>query len=140
MSKRSKLAVLLVLAATVLAACSPSPKNPYAPQAGDANLVRDTIEIVSMEVVRPAGNPSEATLNLSYFTPTPCHQFRMTASAPDGNMRITVDAYSLMKKDQVCALMRLSTPSQASLTLGSYPAGKYTVWVNGTMAGEITTP
>jgi hypothetical protein len=144
MSKLSKLSVLLVIAAALLAACSPlkSPvtNNPYAPQAGDTNLVRDGLEIVKMEVVRSAGISSEAMLNLSYFLPTPCHQFRITASAPDRAMRITVDAYSLMGKDQVCALMRLATPSKASLNLGSFPAGNYTVWVNGKMAGEITAP
>jgi len=144
MSKLVRYSVLVVLAAAVLAACSPvknpGADNPYAPQAGDAGLVRDTIEIVKMEVVRSTGTPSEATLTLSYFLPTPCHQFRMAVSGPDGNLRITIDAYSLMKKDQVCALMRLSTPSAASLDLGGFPAGKYTVWVNGTLAGEITAP
>ncbi len=139
MSKLTGLFTLIVL----LAACSPAAAilpNPYAPQSGDGGLVRDGIQIVSAEVVRSSGTPATSTLVLSYFLPTPCHQFRLAISGPDAGNKITVDAYSLMKKDQVCTLMRLANPSQASLVLSGLSNGKYTVWVNGSMAGEATVP
>ena len=145
MSKVFRGFIFVMLAGVLLAACSPARSgpvtdNPYGPQSGDASLVRDEIQIVSAAVVRSTGTPSTSTLELAYFLPTPCHQFRLTVSGPDGSSRITVDAYALRKAEQVCALMRLATPSTASLSFGSLPNGKYTVWVNGSMAGEVTEP
>jgi len=145
MSKIIRSIVFVMLIGALLAACSPAKSdpaiaNPYAPQSGDASLVRDTIRIDSAAVVRSAGTPAATTLELAYFLPTPCHQFRLAVSEPDASGRISVDAYSLRKAEQVCNLMALATPSTASLGFGSLPDGKYTVWVNGSMAGEVTLP
>ncbi|HTX91314.1 MAG TPA: hypothetical protein VMC09_08860 [Anaerolineales bacterium] len=145
--KRSFLAAFLV---ALLAACAmpggqptstpaagPTTENPYAPQPGDDALLRDSIQVVKTDLLSQETYPPQFVLNLSYFTPTPCHQFRLTVSGPDAGGRIDVQAYSLMKKNQVCSLMRLATPSQASLNLGSFPAGHYTIWVNGEKAAEF---
>jgi hypothetical protein len=135
----------------VLSACAPLktpvpiPPAPggglsYAPQPGDTGLERDSVEIVKAELAALASYPAQYVLNIDYFTPTPCHQFRLVASRPDAGGRIHVEAYSLRKANQVCALMRLATPSQVSLNLGSLPADSYTVWLNGAQVGEFTAP
>jgi len=136
MSKFLRAFTLIVLALLVLAACSPAKAalpNPYAPQSGDGSLVRDDLKIVDLQVVG-------TTLEISYFLPTPCHHFRLAVSGPDASQKITVDAYSLRKQDQVCTLMALATPMQASLDLSGLPNGKYSVWVNGSLVGEATLP
>ena len=89
------------------------------------------------EMVTLKSNPLQVGLKLSFFTPTPCHQFRITVAQPGAGKRIDLEVYSLMKKDQACALMRLSTPTEASVNLAGLPAGHYTVWVNGEKALEF---
>jgi hypothetical protein len=42
-----------------------------------------------------------------------------------------------MKNDQVCNLMRLNTPTEASLKVSNLSAGHYTVWVNAQKAQEF---
>jgi hypothetical protein len=150
MLKQIKPSLFIVLMATLLAACSfpggttastPTPgqqiENPYAPQAGDDALVRGSVEIVKTEMSTLESFPAKFSLKISFFTPTPCHQFRITESQPDASKRINVEVYSLMKNGQVCTLMRTQNPTEASLNLGSFPVGHYTVWVNGVKAVEF---
>jgi len=148
MFKMIKFADFLILAFTLLAACSPikTPSavpptaggNPsYLPQPGDVSLKRDSVEIVKTDLTATASYPAQDVLTISYFTPTPCHQFRLRVSQPGIDKKISIEAYSLKKPEQVCTLMRLATPSQIGVNLGSYPAGHYTVWLNGVQVGEF---
>ena len=136
------------LLVALLAACAPGKipvtgsnsiqiENPSAPQSSDGSLVRDTVRIVKTEISAQNSVTPTFDLKISYFLPTPCHQTRMTVGQPSADNRITVEVYSLMKKDQPCTLMALATPLQASLTLSKLAAGHYTVWVNGEKALEF---
>jgi hypothetical protein len=58
-------------------------------------------------------------------------------SEPDADNRITLKAYAVAEKDKPCALMALATPLQASLNLGSFPNGHYSVWLNENQIGEF---
>jgi hypothetical protein len=148
MFKQIKNASIMILAFTLLVACSPV-KTPsalpptkdgnssYAPQPGDTSLERDSVEIVKTDLTAMTSNPVQYMLTISYFTPTPCHQFRLVVSQTGADKKISLEAYSLRKPEQVCTLMRLATPSQIGVTLGSYPAGHYTVWLNGIQVGEF---
>jgi hypothetical protein len=111
--------------------------NPNPPQPGDGSLVRDTVQIVKTEVSNLNKLPQQITLKISFFLPTPCHQYRITMDQPSADKRINIQVYSLMKKDQPCTLMALNTPTEASLNLASLPSGHYTVWVNGEKAVEF---
>jgi hypothetical protein len=148
MSKQIIRSIFIVLMMALLAACgfpgrttgTPTPgqhENPYAPQAGDGILVRDSVEIVKTEILTLNSFPPQFSLKISFFTPTPCHQFRITVSQPDASKRINIEVYSLIKNGQVCTLMRTINPTEASLNLGSFPAGHYKVWVNGVKAVEF---
>lgn len=112
-------------------------ENPYAPQPSDNALVRDSVEIVKTEVQAQESYPVQFALTISFFTPTPCHQYRLVVSQPTADRKINVEVYSLMKKNQVCTLMRTLNPTQVSVNLGSLPAGHYTVWVNGVNSAEF---
>ncbi len=136
------------LVMTLLAACAPAKTstpippdrqtdNPYAPQPGDETLVHDSVEIVKAETIALESAPVQFVLKVSFFTPTPCHQFRIVVDQPTANRQIKVEVYSLMKKDQVCTLMRTQNPTEASLNLGSLTAGHYTVWINDVKSVEF---
>ena len=150
MLKQINRSLFTVLLVTLLTSCSfpggttsstptpgKQPENPYAPQAGDGAFVRDTVEIVKTEMLTLESFPPQFSLKISFFTPTPCHRFRVILNQPGTDNRINIEMYSLMKRDQACALMRLTTPSEISLNLGSFPTGHYTIWINGEKAVEF---
>jgi len=111
--------------------------NPYAPQPGDEAMMRGDVTIDSASLMRTESAPPQMLLNFSYFQPTPCHQLRIEVTPPDAQNRINLTAYALAEKDKPCNLMPLATPLPASLELGTFPAGHYSVWLNGAMVGEF---
>jgi hypothetical protein len=142
--KRFK-STLLILALVLLTACGPKVTetpvfqgdNPYAPQAGDGDLMVGDITIDSSSVSLAKSQPPQWMVNFAYFQPTPCYQLRVEVSGPDTNNQITLKAYAVAEKDKPCALMALATPLQASLNLGSFPKGHYFVLLNGNQIGEF---
>jgi len=136
---------LFVLAILLLAACGPKATvapifqgaNPYAPQANDGEMQRGDVTIDSSMLSLTKSLPPQAMLNFAYFQPTPCYQLRVEVSQPDAQNRIDVTAYALAEKDKPCALMALATPLQASLNLGSFPSGHYSLWLNNVKVDEF---
>ena len=100
-------------------------------------MVRDIVEIVKTELVILKSNPLQSAIKISFFTPTPCHQFRISVDQPGTSNRINLKVYSLMNQDQVCTLMRLNTPTEVSLGISIISASHYSVWVNGENALEF---
>jgi hypothetical protein len=140
--------LLFVLATSLFTACSPKATptpvvsqgdNPYAPQAGDNALMRGEITIDSASLNIGASQPLQVALNFAYFQPTPCYQLRVEVNQPDAQNRIEVSAYAVAEKDKACTLMALATPLQASLNLGSFPQGQYSVLLNGKQVGDFAS-
>ena len=137
--------LFFVLTIGSLAACGPQASatpaaqgdNPYAAQASDSELMRGDVTIDSSSLAVGESQPPQVTLNFAYSQPTPCYQLRVEVSQPDTQKRIDVTTYAVAEKDKPCSLMALATPLQASLDLGSYPPGHYSVWLNGTEVGEF---
>jgi hypothetical protein len=77
----------------------------------------------------------QISISLSGDLPTPCHQLRVQVNEPDENNKIDVDAYSVVDPDMIC--IQVLEPFQASIDLGTFPSGHYSVWVNGELAGEF---
>ena len=136
---------LFVIAVMLFAACGPKEtatpvfqgNNPYAPQAGDSNLMTGDITVDSASIALAKSEPPQVMINFAYFQPTPCYKLRVEVSAPDAQNQIALKAYALAEKDKPCALMALATPLQASLNLGSFPKGHYVVTLNGNKIGEF---
>jgi hypothetical protein len=136
---------MLMIALVFFAACSPKAtatpvsqgNNPYAPQAGDSDLMTGDVRIDSSSIALAKSEPPQVIMNFAYFQPTPCYQLRVEVSAPDSQNQIVLKAYAVAEKDKPCALMALSTPLQASLNLGSFPKGHYIVLLNGSQIGEF---
>ena len=142
--KTFKSILLFVLFTFLAAACGPKPTpatlhfdNPYAPQPGDSNLMAGDIRIDSSSVFLAESQPPQVMVNFAYFQPTPCYQLRVESSGPNEQNQINLKAYAVAEKDKPCALMALATPLQASLNLGSFPKGHYTVLLNGNQIGEF---
>jgi hypothetical protein len=67
--------------------------------------------------------------------PTPCNQLRGDISPPDSENKIVVDVYSVVEADAICA--QVVEPFEENFPLGSFPAGHYTLWVNGELVAEF---
>ena len=133
-------AVLLMTACAPKASAAPAVlqfNNPYAPQPGDSELMVGDITIDSSSVSLAESQPPQVMVNFAYFQPTPCYQLRVEVSGPDAQNQINLKGYAVAEKDKPCALMALATPLQASLNLGSFPKGHYTVSLNGKQIGEF---
>ncbi len=137
---------LFILALVLFTACSPKAAptqyvftgdNPYAPQPGDADMQRGNITVDSSSLNLTQSLPPQAMLNFAYFQPTPCFQLRVEVNGSDSQNRINVTGYAVAEKDKACTLMALATPLQASLNLGDFPSGHYSVWLNGSKVGEF---
>jgi hypothetical protein len=138
--------VSFVLAILLLAACAPKATegpvvfqgaNPYAPQPGDSELMTGDITVDSSSVALAKSQPPQVMVNFAYFQPTPCYKLRVEVSEPDSQNQISLKAYAVAEKDKPCTLMALATPLEASLNLGSFPSGHYTVTLNGDQIGEF---
>ncbi len=99
--------------------------------------MRGEVTIDSASLSLAGTKPERVTLSFAYFPPTPCYQLRVEVSQPDAQNRIDVSAYGVAEKDKACTLMALATPLQASLDLGSFPQGHYSLWLNGVQVGEF---
>ncbi len=134
---------ILVLA--LLAACTPGPatptpevpplRHPWAPQPGDSSLERGPAYLDSTEMAALMSYPVQFVLVLKGNLPTPCHSLRVAASDPDPDNRIAIEVYSLIDPNQVC--VQVLEPFEASVPLGSFPAGHYVLMINGEQAAEF---
>lgn len=149
MLKFYKLSVLFALVCILLTACAshtattpvpvtPTVENPYAPQTADNTMLRGDAEIVSISPMMTTSIPPRVLISLAYHLPTPCDQLRVSISQPDSQNRIHLDIYGVASKDKPCNLMALVTPLVASIDLGFFPTGQYTIWVNGQQSGEFS--
>jgi hypothetical protein len=111
------------------------PLNPFAPQAGDKDLLRGNVYLDESTLVIRESFPPQISLSISGNLPTPCHSLRADISVPDQENKIAVDVYSVTDPNKAC--VQVLSPFEESIELGTFPSGHYTVWVNGEMVGEF---
>ncbi len=109
--------------------------NSYAPQPGDGALTRGNVYLDSTELRTMESYPLQFMLALKGNLPTPCNQLRVAVSLPDSENKIIVDVYSEIQADAICA--QVLQPFEENFPLGSFPAGHYTLWVNGELVTEF---
>lgn len=135
----------------LLAACSVNPDQPvsntdpttnetqvvdtYQPQQGDDQLKTGNVYIDSSEILTLESFPLQFTLHMKGSLPTPCHKLRVAVQPPDDQNKILVEVYSLVDPDKMCT--QVLEPFEINIPLGSYPAGKYTILVNGEVIAEF---
>jgi hypothetical protein len=112
--------------------------RPFDPQPGDADLQRGNVYLDQSEVLLLESFPPQVAVHLVGNLPTPCHSLRVAVKEPDAENKIHLDVYSVVAGDVVCA--EVLQPLDQTIVLGTYPAGQYSVLVNGTQIGEVALP
>lgn len=115
-------------------------KNPYAPRAGDAELPAKEIDAQWTKVFVARSQPPQLLVSFTYFPPTDCHKLRVDVSEPNAENQIHLKAYLVAVKDDVCNAIVLEDPLLATVNLGSFSEGLYTVVLNGDEIGEFYSP
>jgi hypothetical protein len=108
---------------------TPAQSGSYLPSPADSNLKREVVYLDSTEMTTLEIYPPKFMLALTGNLPTPCHQLRISASPPDAQNKVAVDVYSVVDPTAACAEML--QPFEVNFSLGSFPTGHYTLWVNG---------
>ncbi len=114
---------------------SPVEQNGYMPQPSDSSMIRGNAFLDAKELLTLESFPLQFLLRLTGSLPTPCNQLRVAVSLPDAENKVLVDVYSVSKPDEIC--MQVIEPFDVNIPLGSFPAGKYTLWVNGEKVAEF---
>lgn len=109
----------------------------YAPQPGDTKLSRDNviIDMAGSQVVMQGVQNNEPAVSLVGELSDPCHHLRIVVSSTDSQNSINLEVYSVYDPQMMCTMV--IQPFQVTVSLGSFPAGHYTVYVNGQLLGEF---
>ncbi|HSB66012.1 MAG TPA: hypothetical protein VLD65_05490, partial [Anaerolineales bacterium] len=115
------------------------PPSGFEPQPGDANLKRDQIflEMASSQLVVIFGTPVQAEAILIGTLPDPCHSLRVALTPSDASKMISLEVYSIVEPGKIC--VTVLSPFTATIPLGSFISGDYTVKVNGELLGNFNT-
>jgi hypothetical protein len=109
--------------------------NPFAPKPGDEKLTRTEIIISDLDLLIRESYPPQIALSISGELPTPCHELRAEVTPPDPENRIMVSVYSVTDPNLAC--VQVLKPFQEYIEIGTFTQGRYSVWVNGELAGEF---
>jgi len=112
-----------------------SSDNPYAPKSGDSTLQPGNVYLDSASLLTQGSAPVQNILNLKGNLPDPCHQLRISINPPDVKNQIQVEVYSVSDASQIC--VQILKPFEANVTLGRFPSGHYSVWVNEKKVAEF---
>lgn len=111
-------------------------RSPLDPLPNESKMARGNVFVDESGVVLMESYPVQAALLVSGNLPTPCHELRATVSEPDEENRIYVELFSLTDPNMAC--IQMLEQFSASIPLGSYTSGSYTVYLNGEEVGEIS--
>ena len=102
---------------------------------GDSTTPADVV-IDSLAIQVSDSFPPQYELKVKGSLPSSCHQLRTEVEMPTMQSEIHVQIYSVYDPYMVCA--QAAKPFDASIPLGGYVRGSYTVFVNEKEVGEIT--
>ncbi|MFZ2098228.1 MAG: hypothetical protein WAV05_16475 [Anaerolineales bacterium] len=114
------------------------PPSSYEPQPGDVNLQRDQVmlDLESSTIFIQPSDPAQVEAILNGNLSDPCHELRVVVSPPDAKKTINLEVYTLVDPSTAC--ITVIKPFSATIPLGSYTSGEYTVLVNGEKLGTFT--
>jgi hypothetical protein len=113
------------------------PPSGYEPQPGDESLKRDQVflDLESSRIFIAASDPIQVKAILNGNLSDPCHKLRVVVTLPDASNTIKLEVYSRVDTSTAC--ITVLKPFSATIPLGSYTTGRYTVMVNGEKLGEF---
>jgi hypothetical protein len=113
-------------------------ENPFEPQLEDTGRQVALVVITSVLLSeRYEFTPPRAAINITGYMPSVCNELRIEISPPDEEFRVFVEAYSLIDPDIRCD--DVFQQFEADILLGTYSPGRYSVWINGALAGDFVS-
>jgi len=112
-------------------------KEPGMLPAIPAGTNRGNIYLDEISLILRESSPVQVAIYVSGSLPTPCHDFHADIQPPDEENRIFVELYSTSDPNVIC--IQVLEPLDTTIELGTFPAGKYSVWVNSEKIGEFDT-
>ena len=113
----------------------PIPPSGYEPKPGDEKLTRGPVflELENSSLAIMESFPVQVSAILNGNLPDPCHELRVVVSPAVTDKQINLEVYSLVDPATIC--ITVLQPFNATVALGSYPSGHYSVYVNGDLLG-----
>lgn len=113
-------------------------ENSYTPKIEDVSLQVAGVTITSVSLAESYEfSPPRAILNILGYMPSVCNELRIRINPPDENYRVFVEVYSLINEDNNCD--NVFQQFEANILLGYYSTGRYTVWINESLAGDFVS-
>lgn len=107
----------------------------FAPMPEDAEFLRSEVYLDTAQLLTLESFPLQFMLNLKGNLPTPCHQLRIAVTPPDSENKVMAEVYSISNPDEIC--IQVLAPFEVNYPLGSFPAGMYSLWVNGVKIADF---
>ncbi len=112
--------------------------NPYAPKPGDTSLRVAGVTITSINLIERFDlNPVRAEVDFYGSLPSVCNELRIKVNPPNEKAQVFIDVYSLVNPNIRCD--NVFQQFEASVVLGVYSSGRFTVWVNGGLIGDFVS-
>ena len=113
------------------------PVSGYEPQPDDANLKRDNVILdeENSSLVIMESFPIQVSAILNGNLSDPCHHLRVLVTPANPQSQINLEVYSVFDSSLAC--ITVIEPFSATIPLGSYSGGHYSVYVNGQLLGEF---
>jgi hypothetical protein len=113
--------------------------NPYTPQPNDKNLRQAGVVLTSINLVQRFDlDPTQVEVDIQGSMPGTCNELRVNINLPNDNYQILMDVYSIVLPVQNCD--NVFHEFKASVLLGVYSSGRFTVWVNQGRIGDFISP
>lgn len=113
------------------------PVAPFEPKPEDGMLERSTVHLDYIGLVIMESYPVQIGLELQGYLPTPCHSLRVSILPPDEENRIYGEVFTVVDPSAMC--IQVIKEFESNVNLGNFPAGHYTVYINGELVGEFDT-
>lgn len=113
-------------------------ENIYEPQPEDLNMIEAGVILTSLDLSEvPDTSPLRTELTVLGSMPSVCNELRINVNLPDENYQILIDIYSII--DPTISCDNVFQQFEATIILGEYSAGQYSIWVNGSFVGDMVS-
>ena len=113
-------------------------ENPYTPRPEDTSKRRGEVLLTSMNLSERAElTPLQNELRILGSMPSTCSELRIKVNPPNDTYQIFIEIYSVVDPNLKCE--NVFQQFNATLLLGIYSAGRYTIWVNDNFVGDFVS-
>ncbi len=112
--------------------------NPYALRPEDTGRKRSEVMLTSTNLSERADlTPVQNELHVLGSMPRTCSELRIVVNPPNNAYQIYIEIYSITDPNLKCEYV--FQQFNATVLLGVYSAGRYTIWVNDGYVGDFVS-